>query len=108
MDGIAKVLLGVLIVGDFLWRVARVVSGEPIVAAARTTPRLQLVVVLALGAAIFGLGTIEARGVPGKISWGVLCAATTVTLILALIFGGVEETSVDRHTSPTDPPGDSK
>jgi len=102
-----KVLLAVLIVGDFVWRVARVVYGEPVAAAIRITPRLQLVVVLVFGAAFFGLGAIEAPGVPGKISWGVLCAATTVTLILALIFGGVEETSVNHHAPPADPPVDS-
>ena len=106
MVELAKLLFVVLIAGDAIWRVARIMNGEPASTAWPSTPRLQLIVILALAATLFGLLMIDA-GIPGKISCGILCGSSVLTLILVLIFGGLDEPPVKPPALTPDAASDS-
>ncbi|MGE5191343.1 MAG: hypothetical protein ACM3U2_02505 [Deltaproteobacteria bacterium] len=97
MDESLKVIIGAMIACDSIWRIVRIVNGEPLTTALRTTTRNEFIVWLVFMSVFFGwlafTGDVTAR-----IMCAIFSAGSTVTLVLELIYGGKDE-------QPAWPPG---
>jgi hypothetical protein len=91
MEDIVEALVGVMIACDFIWRVVRVVNGEPLTTVLRTNTRNEFIAGIIGMAVITCLMAFLDGNIATKATCAIFSGGATVVLVLELIYGEKDE-----------------